>query len=435
MIAYVMQDTSTTRDKRILYSNPGEDPEPTSVLVQDPGRTLREFTRREIFSKSKTIGLQTRPDQVIWWGLKYGKEPIEALRNITPHYSPSGGSGLVIPEQVIKHWGLREGDQVGFAVDSKSQTLLILSVNGIENPETARVRPNIRRVQSEYPRMPLPIEKFGDSDLRAITLLSPIGLGSSHWLIAPGGAGKTWLVVKMVKASIQLLQEIEKLHIIVAFIGDRPEDGAQYLHAIEGASADRVEFYQSPWSDPPANQTGMTKFVTRRYESLIASGKHVVLFFDSITRAVSADTAANNTTDTGGMLKGGILRSSVINVIQGQFGVHGYFPELDASGTQINTALAGTEISSEAVVEQETSGSSTTGITRLLNNPMLKFPKVSVDSSQTYTRQPDGWDFRSEEQRKEMAAVWAILWDKFPRAEEAQRRLVDYVFMNANPKY
>lgn len=438
MFAYILQKDVLQFEKP-LYLLPDESNQvrPECVLVPDL-RVLREFSRNDIFAKSKDQFVSGFKDQItIWWGLRDGNGNIKVLKNEIPHYSPdhTEKTGLVIPKTVVDYYNLSEGDRVEFSVDQVKQAIVIDKVNGFSDIQIIRLWKNVQFLQSDYPKKPLPIEKFGNLDLRAITLLAPIGLGQSYWIIAPGNSGKTWIMVEVLKACVQLLPEIPNLHVIIGYVGDRPEDAPQYGNVVTDIKNPRVEFYQSPWSDQPINQVEMTKFIINRARRLTSMGKHVVLLFDSISRVVSADTnSKEGGSGNGGMIKGGIYRSSLSNVIQGFFGIHGYFDE-DKSLTIIGTVLSSTEDSSESVVDTETSATSTTAILRLLNIPTLEYPKISINSNATYTRFPLDRDFRSEAQVQEMNTVYKKIWELGSRAEAAHKELLKYCKDNPLPKY
>jgi len=138
------------------------------------------------------------------------------------------------------------------------------------------------------------------------------------------------------------------------------------------------------------------------------------------------------------MIGGGIYRQSLTDMIALLFGTHGSYGK-DRSLTIIGTVLSSsdTKKTSESAVDQETSDSSTTGICRLVKIPTLRRPWVSVNEAETFTRFPDGRDFRSAKQKAEMAYVlkW-IREDSGSRiAEEAHKRLLGYVRDNPLPKY
>lgn len=435
MISYVLQSELSSMEKP-LYSSGKDRIYPKTVLI--PGtHKLLEFSRRDLFERSRDYAL-VEGNQPFYWGM-LTESGIVATE--TAHYTPTnqGMWGLEVPPEVAANYKLVEGDEVGIAVDHNKKLVIITSVNGCQESRIFSSWPlDLSTFQSDYPIRPLPVEKYGDFDLRVITLLAPIGLGSSYWIIAPGGSGKTWILVKILQACLKLTKDIPNLHVIMGYVGDRPEDGSQYLGVFRRHKGIQGEFHQAPWNTLPDAQVDIARFVMRRAQRLTAIGKHVVVLFDSISRTVAAHTASSYVDSSGGMIGGGIYRQSLTDMIALLFGTHGSFGP-DRSLTIIGTVLSAADDkkTSESAVDQETSDSSTTGICRLVKIPTLDRPWVSVNESETYTRFPDGRDFRTDQQRDEMAHVKQLIRAGSAKTSsyEAHQRLLKYVRDNPSPRY
>ncbi len=446
MEAYVVQQELSSLE-RPIYNTGLSATYPKTVLIPDTSQLL-EFGRKDILYRSREYSLissdvlqkgnKAKELQEYRWGL-LTKEGVAGTPDI--HYSQDKDNmwGLEVPPSVGSYYKLVEGDEVGVVVDHRKKLVLISSVNGVQDPEIIKSwKPDLRDYQSDYPKKPLPIEKYGDFDLRVITLLAPIGLGSSYWIIAPGGAGKTWILVKILDACLKLTKEIDNLYIIMGYIGDRPEDASQYIQVFEENIGTSGEFHQASWDTKPDSQVDVTRFTMNRARRLSATGKHVVVLFDSISRTVAAHTASSYVDKDSGMISGGIYRHSLTAMIAMLFGTHGSFGE-DRSLTIIGTVLSSsdTKKTSESAVDQETSDSSTTGMCRLVKIATLDRPWVSVNEAETFTRFPDKRDFRSPEQIKEMNDVKNIMRGGrgASNSYEAHSNLLNYVKKNPFPKY
>ena len=437
MIGYVLQKEMSNLEKK-LYDVGTSDPNeyPQTVIIIDT-RQFTEFRRRELLARSKEHTVVNK-DGTYYWGILTEKGIVrtDALHSTA---GPEDTFGLEIPPVVAFEYKLVEGDEVGIVVNHTEKVVFICSVNGEQDPRIFRAWPkDLSGFQSDYPRAPLLVEKYGDFDLRVMTLLAPIGLGSSYWIIAPGGSGKTWLLVKLLDACLKLSKEDNNIYVMMGYVGDRPEDASQYLEVFRKNKQGHGEFHQAAWNTNPDSQVDVATFVMRRARRLTATGKHVIVLFDSISRTVAAHTASSYATGEGGMIGGGIYRQSLTDMIALLFGTHGSYGK-DRSLTIIGTVLSSsdTKKTSESAVDQETSDSSTTGICRLVKIPTLRRPWVSVNEAETFTRFPDGRDFRSAKQKAEMAYVlkW-IREDSGSRiAEEAHKRLLGYVRDNPLPKY
>ncbi len=443
---FILQKELTSLEKPLYKPaknrrNSNEEPKyPATVAIHDPSIFL-EFSKPVILTRSKEFAL-VGGTETYYWGIStpYG---VQMTPKKDIHYTNSkdrsGMRGLEIPEYVSAYYGLTEGDRVEFGISEN--IVFIKSVNGCEDPKVFREwKPDLSEFQSDYPLEPLMIEKFGDFDLRVVTLMAPIGLGSSYWFIAPGGSGKTWILVKVYDACLKLSLEDERLYILMAYIGDRPEDAAQYREVLEKYKDKgvRAEIYKAPWDTNPDTQVDLTGFVMKRAQRLTAIGYHVVVLFDAISRTVAAHTASHYADKDSGMISGGLYRDSITEMIAKKFGTHGSYGA-SRSLTIIGTVLSASDNkkTSESVVDQETSDSSTTGICRLVKIPTLQRPWISVNESETYTRFPDGRDFRSEDQRKEMETVKKKMREDVGSRDssKAHEILLKYAKDNPLPKY
>ena len=437
MIGLVLQQELSSVE-RPLYNlgKKSADNYPKTIIVHSTDQFF-EFGRHDLFERSKVYPL-VHGENTYYWGTLTEKG-VKATKNI--HYSKDGEDmwGLEIPPDVASYYKLTEGDEAGVVVDHSAKIVFISSVNGSQDPNVFRAWPqNLSGFQSDYPKKPLPVEKYGDFDLRVMTLLAPIGLGSSYWIIAPGGSGKTWLLVKLLDACLKLSKEDDSIYVCMGYVGDRPEDASQYLEVFDRNKRGHGIFHQAPWNTNPNAQVDVAKFVMKRAHRMVAIGKHVIVLIDSISRTVAAHTASSYANGEGGMIGGGIYRQSLTDMIALQFGTHGSFDE-KRSLTIIGTVLSSsdTKKTSESAVDQETSDSSTTGICRLVKIPTLERPWLSVNEAETYTRFPDGRDFRSEAQKKEMAQVKQLMraGSGNTNSYEAHTRLLEYARKNSLPSY
>ncbi len=437
MEGYVLQQEFSPREVP-LYPKSGRFTYPKTVIIPD-SPMLVAFRKWDLLERSTGYYLvdDNEGDEYYWGVLtERGIEKTEFL-----HFSPNrrDSFGLEVPPKVASFYQLKEGDQVGIAIDRVKKLVVIVSVNGCQDPKVfTGWPPDLSGFQSDYPLVSLPVEKYGDFDLRVMTLLAPIGLGSSYWIIAPGGTGKTWLLVKIFDACLRLTREIKDLYVMMGYVGDRPEDAAQYLRVLEDYKCPHAEFHQAPWDTKPEAQVDVARLIMNRARRLTATGKHVVVLFDSISRIVAAHTASSYVDKESGMIPGGIYRDSLTQIIALMFGTHGSFG-YDRSLTIIGTVLAAgeTKRTSESAVDQETSDSSTTGVLRLVRIPTLERPWTSVNEGETYTRFPYGKDFRSEEQRREMEQVKREMRTGMGNTNsyEAHQRLLKYARKNQYPNY
>lgn len=440
-----------------LYPN-GTVAVPRTVLIPS-AEILRSVSRDKLFRDSRNFSVfhlmgGQLPEERYNWGDRTSGLADLGEAHFDPNVNQSAW-GLEVPGDVIYNWGLKEGDEVILAVSKPHRLVFIASVNGQQDPMVCQKWPDFDGLQADYPKCPLPVEKYGDPDLRVVTLLAPVGKGQGYFIAAPGGAGKSWLLAKFFRELAKLTVEDETLHVICGFVGDRPADFPVYERIAQSSGTNRVELYQSNWADDPKCQVSMARFIAKRAHRLVTTGKNVVLLFDSISRAVTVHSSLSDR--QGSIVPGGVYWESIFQMIPQLLGKYGYFNDR-MSLTLIGTVLAGSDDirTIERVVFQETANSIPSGICTLMSNPTLDRPRVSVNGISTFTRYPLGSDFRTSSQAWEMAAVQELMWAPFqvvdesgnpvldkqekpiikpPWAELAHKRLIEYAEKHPVPAY
>lgn len=438
---YVVQQELSSLEKPLFDVGSKKKGHYPKTVIISGSEQFFQFRRRDILERSKEFPLVGGKD-IYYWGIlsEKGVHPTDSI-----HYSPNKEDknkmkGLEVPNEVASYYGLVEGDKIELCIDKANKIVYISSVNDCNDPKIFRSWPaDLSQFQSDYPKEPLPLEKYGEFVLRVLTLLAPFGKGGAFWLIGGGGCGKTWILVKILEACLKLSSEDAGIYVLMGYVGDRPEDAAQYEDVFKRITNGRGQMHKAPWNTSPDTQVDVTKFVMKRAQRLTATGLHVIVCFDAISRTVAAHTASSYSDGEGGMISGGIRRQSLTDMIAMQFGTHGSF-DGNRSLTIIGSVLSALDNkkTSEAVVDQETSDSSTTAMCRLLRIPTLERPWVSVNEGETYTRYPDGKDFRSEAQRKEMEKVKELMRGKLPgsrSSEDAHKTLLQYARDHPLPEY
>jgi transcription termination factor Rho len=454
--AYVIQDAP---EEKQIYSDPHSTKNiPQTVLIRDSS-ALRNNTRNTLFEQSSSKFLvDKRKGDTYYWAIK-GIPANTVVEGADPHFSLNGKkTGLEIPKEVVQASGITEGDEVNIIIDDENHHIVIDSVNGERDAAKVNSWKDINKLTPDYPIKPLAIEKVKiptktdkdgqlvkdlyekpvedyDFDIRVATSITPIGMGQGYWLVAPGNSGKTYLLAKYAMALSKMTNDNPNLHLIIGYIGDRPVDYRLYEDAIKLADNRRVEIHQCPWTDDPSCQVSMARFVVNRARRLAAT-RDVVLLIDSASRIVSMHTASEEMENhQGGMIRGGIYRKSIFEIIAQLFGTYGYFAETGTSLTII-ASLLNDEKSTEGVVAQETKENTPNAVLQLVTNATLEFPRIAITNTMSSTRFPFGKDFRSIEQRKEMDEMEKRRWDGgYTKAEEAHKRTLDYFRKNPEPKY
>ena len=218
----------------------------------------------------------------------------------TGNYMP-GDDDAFVPQQLIKHLGLRRGDWVEGTVrpsrpnDKYPALQRVRSVNGLD-PEAIRNRPRFRDLTPVYPNERLTMEHGRDSITgRAIDLLAPIGKGQRGLIVSPPKAGKT-TVLKRICESIAANNP--EVYLICLLVDERPEEVTDMQRSIKG------DVVASTFDMPAENHTSVSELVIERAKRLVEMGRDVVVVLDSITRLARAYNLAQPA--SGRILSGGV---------------------------------------------------------------------------------------------------------------------------------
>ena len=213
----------------------------------------------------------------------------------------AGDDDAFVPQQMIKHMGLRRGDWIEGTVrpsrpnDKYPALYKIAAVNGLE-PELVRSRPRFRDLTPVYPNERLRMEHGRDSITgRAIDLVAPIGKGQRGLIVSPPKAGKT-TVLKRICESIAANNP--EVYLICLLVDERPEEVTDMQRSIRG------DVVASTFDMPAENHTMVSELVIERAKRLVEMGRDVVVVLDSITRLARAYNLAAPA--SGRILSGGV---------------------------------------------------------------------------------------------------------------------------------
>lgn len=347
----------------------------------------------------------------------------EILANENPEHN------LIVSQAVVEKWGLAEGDIVQLSDDRPDS---IVAVNGESDPGISRLWPLISGIKQKkdprnmlnasYPETIIPIDRFGDPTMRALSLLAPIGLGQSLYLAAPGGSGKTTVLLSLWEALLKLSHEQSNLYPIVLHLGERSEDFTDFMKVWQDNAPAQGETYSADRGRPLHIQVQVFDFVIKRARRLTQMGYDVILIVDSVTRAVMAHSRSTEVGANGGMISGGVHTSS-INYVSQMLGVAGNFG--DRSLTIVSSVLAAAKgkKTSEAAFTDETMDSASTAAWVLGYYPMLPRPWIDVSASRT--RRFDR--FTTREHQEEMEALYGKMWKTGNNALAAHKVLLEHV--------
>lgn len=212
-----------------------------------------------------------------------------------------GSSDVYVSQSQIRRFGLRSGDEVTGQVRPPKDgeryfgLVRVEAVNGVE-PEASRNRPHFENLTPIFPLEAIKLETEPKVlSTRLIDLLSPVGRGQRGMIVSPPKAGKTTLL-KQIANSIS--ENCPDIHIMVALIGERPEEVTDMRRSIDG------EIYSSTFDEPVEDHCRVAELVLERAKRLVEGGRDVVILLDSLTRLTRAYNLA--VPSSGRTLSGGM---------------------------------------------------------------------------------------------------------------------------------
>ena len=162
-----------------------------------------------------------------------------------------GTEDIYVSQSQIRRFGLRQGDMVAGQVRPPTEgekyfgLIRVELVNGYD-PESAMKRPKFDQFTSVYPNEQIILATTPKMmSTRMVDMVAPIGKGQRALIVAPPKAGKT-VLLKQIAAGIT--ENNPEIYIIVALIGERPEEVTDMRRTIKG------EVFSSTFDEPIGDQ-------------------------------------------------------------------------------------------------------------------------------------------------------------------------------------
>ncbi len=217
------------------------------------------------------------------------------------HWLP-GKDDIYVSQSQVRRFSLRTGDLVSGQVrpardgDRYHGLVRVVAVNSVD-PEKARGRPDFGRMTPIFPDEQLRLEHdMKELSSRVIDIVAPIGRGQRGLVLSPPKAGKTELMKRIARA---VLNNYSDVRVMVALIGERPEEVTDWQRGVAGA-----EVISSTFDEEPLSHTRVAELTTARAKRLVETGEDVLILLDSITRLTRAYNLVQPS--SGRTLSGGI---------------------------------------------------------------------------------------------------------------------------------
>ena len=290
----------------------------------------------------------------------------------------SGPDDVYVSQSQVQRFELRTGDLVSGHVrparenDRYHGLVRVMAVNGL-SPDKARARPHFGRLIPIFPNEQLVLEhSAGELTSRIVDIISPIGRGQRGLVLSPPKAGKTELMKRLARS---VLNNYSDVRVVVALIGERPEEVTDWQRSVDGA-----EVISSTFDEQPHSHTRVAELTSARAKRMVESGEDVMILLDSVTRLVRAYNLVQPS--SGRTLSGGIDPQALYP----PKGFFGAARNIDGGGslTIIASCLIETGSRMDEVIYEEFKG---TGNWELMLDRRLAergtFPAVNVLSSGT----------------------------------------------------
>ncbi len=305
--------------KRRQVANPRQDSQSGRI---EPGAlgNIGAMSVVKLVAEARSLGIKNLPDkrtdlalQVLLrksekLGVAIGAGVLDIHDKGYGFLRPPGGDGgfedIYVPNGLIRKNGMRQGDFVAGPVRSQGEKTRSRGNNPLLWPELvngrdtefAMRRPRFERLTSVYPNQQLTLETGRKTlNTRIIDIIAPIGKGQRALIVAPPKAGKTVILKDIAHA---VAENYPAIHIIVALIGERPEEVTDMRRSVQG------EVYSSTFDEQVEHQCETSDRALDRAKRLVESGEDVLLVLDSLTRlarAFNVKLPSSGKTLSGGM--------------------------------------------------------------------------------------------------------------------------------------
>ena len=189
---------------------------------------------------------------------------------------------VFVPSKLIREYQLPEGATVAGPVRNgkpEAQLTAVDTICGL-SPEAFQQRTQFRQLVAIDPYERFNLAVTGETSMRLIDLVAPIGKGTRGLIVAPPKAGKTMLLEKIAKA---IHADDPDTRLIVLLIDERPEEVTQFRRTLTGA-----EVFASSADQPLQEHIDLSELMLAHIRTELECGRNVVVLVDSLTRLVRA---------------------------------------------------------------------------------------------------------------------------------------------------
>ena len=212
-----------------------------------------------------------------------------------------GAGDVYVSQSQIRRFSLRNGDYVLGNVRPPKDGERYFGLVKVEkvndtDPDSSKQRPKFESLTPIFPEERIILETDAKQlSTRLMDIMSPVGRGQRGLIVSPPKAGKTTILKEIANG---ITENAPDIHIMVALIGERPEEVTDMKRSIKG------EVYSSTFDEPVEDHCRVAELVLERSKRLVEAGEDVVILLDSITRltrAYNLSVPSSGRTLSGGM--------------------------------------------------------------------------------------------------------------------------------------
>ncbi|MFN0008852.1 MAG: transcription termination factor Rho [Planctomycetota bacterium] len=296
------------------------------------------------------------------------------LRQVETNFLPSR-SDIFVPQRLIQQFRLRDGSIVrGRLGRGQKHKYALIDVQTVDDKPPASVRdvPDFKSLVTIDPDFHYAVgDAGGETAMRIVDVVCPIGRGQRALIVAPPRAGKTTILRQFAKGIEKGYPDVK---LIVLLIDERPEEATEWRRSTNG------QVFVSTADESAKTHVALAEAVWKRCTRLVELGDDVVLLLDSITRLARA---YNNLSGGSGRTMSGGLDSQAMQRPRQIFG-SARNTEKAGSLTILGTTLVETGSRMDQLIFEEFKGTGNAEIvlSRKLADRRI-FPAIDIEKSGT----------------------------------------------------
>jgi transcription termination factor Rho len=308
--------------------------------------------------------------------LKRTKKGAGVLRDPAQPLHP-GTHEVLVPAQLMREHNLVEGATVTGPVRKGTEGAELGAVESVCGlpPETFQARTPFTHLTAIDPRERFHLAATGETSMRIVDLVAPIGKGTRGLIVSPPKAGKTMLLEQMAKG---FHADNPETRIIVLLIDERPEEVTYFRRAV------KAEVFASSNDQSVQEHVALSELMLAHIRTELECGHDVVVLVDSLTRMGRTFNlrGSGRDRDRGRTLSGG-LDAGALEIPRRFFGLARNI-EGGGSVTIIATALIDTGSRMDQLIFEEFKGTGNSEI--VLDRSLAQariFPAINLSASGT----------------------------------------------------